>query len=171
MTTTILPELARETTESVRRALDRQIPGTLTAREVGGALSLCLSVRDLIRQEWWALQDQLSQGVETRTFQDGAEHLVETVDAHLATINSLREAARQAKASSDEKVGEEGELDSLEKEIREVRQSLGQALELAKRPSGPVDMKVLEEARSACERGEFETVDDVLARLKAGGEL
>ena len=62
-------------------------------------------------------------------------------------------------------------LRELEQECRLLYDQIAPAVEQAKTPIPPVDLKRLEEGSAAIARGEYEDVESILARLLAGGDL
>jgi hypothetical protein len=170
MHATILPDLARDTSRSIRRALERA-PRGLSLAEFRATGSLCLSMLWVLRgYRDHHLKAALAQGVEAGAFREGCRRFLESADDCLLTLRLLK-AAEGAPPPEDVEARLLSDLAQAEVEIEDMRGRVANLLEWVNQPPPPIDPKKLEESRAAYERGEYGTIRDDIARLEAGGDL
>jgi hypothetical protein len=109
--------------------------------------------------------------MEAGAFRASAEELVAALEAYLSSIPQLRAIARDTAARYGQEIEGVADLDEVEAEWRALREAAGRVLAQAGVPRAAVDPRRLQEALAAAEQGNHEKIEDVIARLGAGGEL
>ena len=160
---TMLPEVALDTAESIRRALGRRTVSGLTPANVREAVSLCVQYRGLFRQAWEGVRQSLADGVEAGTLRAAADLTLRALDAYLWVLPRVRESARG--------LALEQPVELAEAEAEQLRKAVADLLAWLNTPRSPHDPALITASRAAHDRGEWEAAGDVLARLEAGGEL
>jgi hypothetical protein len=171
MTTAILPELARDAAESVRRALDQRQAAGLTPRDARDLLFQSLQGRDTFRRIRSGLQEMLSEGTEAGQFREALRSAAASAAAYLSTIPNVRKAAEATIGRAKTGLTELNDLNEAEQEVRAFQEWAERLYAWLDKPASPVDWERLKAGQASIERGEYEKVEDVLARLEAGGDL
>ena len=123
---------------------------------------LCLARQDL---ESW-----LDRGAEGGAFRDACAEYLGAAEDYLALLAGVRGLKVE---------GPPGDLwppfggmgRHFEQEAEALREYAARLLQWASAPPGPVDWKAVEESRAAYDRGDYERAEDIVARLRSGGDL
>jgi hypothetical protein len=169
MSTLLFPELLREQLESSRRALQRYPGASLTVRDVEDAAFVVLSAAGQHDRFWQRFLADLAGGLPADRARLQAETLLQLCDSVLAICKTVVEMA--GSAPSGEKVEGLAELHEWSAEVSRRRTAASRLLAAATAPPPPFDRTEIAESNARWARGEdtSEDIDDIIARLEAGG--
>jgi hypothetical protein len=115
---------------------------------------------DFLEATWEAVNAALAEGVEAGTLLESLGPLRDAIDAQLGLASAL--ASRNPRPDA-EQAGCQARLARLHDAVADLRTFV-----TAPRP--PIDQERLARGRAEAARGEVEGGDEILARLRAGGE-
>jgi len=171
MTAIIVSKLVGDAVEALRQAVERPLGQALTAREVVDAQALCMTILDLFRRERDALNTMLNEGVEATAFRSVCEPAMAAAGSHLTVQRQVETLLRSGAGGVPPDVAGATQLAEAAAQIEAFRREFQTVIDLVSRPRKPIDEKKLDELCAAHPVGSGETVEDILARLEAGGEL
>ncbi len=108
----------------------------------------------------------MREGVAGKTFL----RMFEGFPAVLKTIEDRMDAVRRQLAA-DQSAALIPEFEAVAGEVASLRRAVEDVLALASAPPPPLDMEAIRAAEEALDRGEGEDVADLVARLRAGGDI
>ncbi len=171
MTAIIVSKLVGDAVEALRQALERQTGEALTAREVKDAHGLCMTIRDLFRRERDALDAMLSDGVEARAFRSVCTPALDAARTYLTAQREVETLLRSVAGGRPPDLDGITQLAEAAAEIEVFLREFQSVSDLVSRPRTPIDRQKLNELSAAYPLGSGELVEDILARLEAGGDL
>lgn len=169
--TTLLTETARDLTARLTEEEKRWEGKTLRRQTVRNLVSSTDVLAGIILSAWKGVRETLEvEGFEGRQLVRQCRALLDGIDWILPGYERFLEQVETSGLTSAD-----AGLHDLEAKLpalREARPKVAETLDLATRPPRPVDEAMLNESKSALDRGEFVTVDDeYLARLRAGEDF
>lgn len=171
MMTGVFSGMLREAVDGLRRELESPRSQPFRAWEVKDMLLLGATIRELFQQFKQVYLRQLSECVEATSFRTAIEPALWAAEAYLELEPSLRDLAANGVRGLPPNPDAAKELMASAEEVLDIRKELRQILELMARPFPALDPEPIERAIAACELGECESSDDIMARLEAGGEF
>lgn len=168
----LLPELARG-----MAAFNRQAAGSAEAarlRREGAEAArkltrLALSRGPDAQEVWQEVTEALREGVSGERARDIVGITLDVADTWLEMARNARGLWEEARAAGAIPEHLE-ELDTLEKEVREVRAAAEKMEPLLSRPRPPVDAARLQKGREEVEQGQFKTPEQMRAHFSGAGE-
>jgi hypothetical protein len=152
MTTLVMPSLERRLLQTVREEVAAEPVREWPPRSLQLCLNIFRGIRESIAEARQALEDELAEGVEARSFARTYGPFLPAADGHLA---SLRELIGELSPAEDTAAASfVAELRLLEQENAAYRDLLAAALSRASAAPRPVDWERVRAAEEAKARGE-----------------
>jgi hypothetical protein len=166
----LLPELLQAGVESIRRTLERRPVASLSSRDVEDAIFLLLSGVESYGRAWAALLEKLERGLVMRHARMLAEAHAGLCDTELGCCALLESLAMDLALAHDLKGL--AELRTWAEEVRRHRAACARLIAAADTPPPPFNPEVIAAWEACRARGEdpSEDIEDLIARLQAGGE-
>jgi hypothetical protein len=171
MTAIIVSKLVGDAVEALRQAIERFTGQALTVNEAKNAHALCLTILDLFRRERDGLNAMLSDGVEAGAFRSVCKPALDAARSSLTVQGEVETLLRSGAGGLPPDVEERTQLAEGPADIEAFRREFQSVKDLISRPRNPIEEKKLDKLCAAHPVGSGETVEDILARLEAGGEL
>lgn len=170
MTTLTIPSLNRRFLQAVREEMAAEPIREWPERSLQLALKVFREIRASAADMRHALEEELANGVEARSFVLSYGQYLPVAEDHLAFIRELVESLSKVGDAATESLLVELRL--LQQEHQTFRDLLAQALALASEPPGPIDwaqLKQESDADYAAGRSTvFATPEDMLKGLGGG---
>lgn len=152
MTTVTIPSLERRFLASVREEMEAKPIQEWPEQSFGLSLDVVRKLREHGAQMHRALQDELAEGVEARSFARRFGPLLDAVEDLVAEVRELRKRLSSAHDPASQRLA--AELHSLEQEDQAFCNLLAEALNKASELPRPVDWERIRTAEEAHARGE-----------------
>ena len=173
MTPTLFPQMAQSTFQPLLDRLEvGQREHEFTSEEVRELLLACGLGASVLEKLWELFEESLRRGLESRKLRAPPA----TVHRHHRTGFERSLSEGSLSAAGEALAGEERSarlrtLDEQSARARAMRDELASLQRWLQRPPPPVDLAaILGSTVSSGQKG-YEDLDDILARLKAGGDV
>ncbi len=171
MTTAIFSQVTGQVVDALRRLLEEHQGMALKPREVREALALCLFIRDLFRHTRSALKAVLSEGVEGGAFRSMCTAAVASARGYLEVEGTVRNIVHSGMRGFPPNPTAAAELALGVEEIEAFRKEYQDVLDFVNRSCEPIDIEHLRAIEAANPPESDESIEDILARLEAGGDI
>jgi hypothetical protein len=171
MPESILAELIQSSADSLRQTLRRREPEGFTPREAEAVISLAIDGLQHCRRLWDELRDRLAEsGREGGALRLDCAGVIGAARTYLSVMEAARRIALRTASRHQAPVTG---LPELDKAFREVAALQGRAAELlAWSNAAPrLDEQMVAESRASHARGESEDLEEIVARIRAGGAV
>jgi hypothetical protein len=149
----MLPDLALGFAETMATTFESGRVDQLTPREISQAISACDFLRGLFTEAHRSIEEGLSQGVDARAFAAKYERAVIELQAILTTAERIVTKARTSPLPAPAELFVSNYRELMDAMLR-LRQLLAEAVDKAKRPTGPIDWQRVRDTEAAYTRGE-----------------
>jgi hypothetical protein len=149
---TLFPDLATGLAATLADALKGRNVDDLSAAEVSAAIFTCSFLRNLVSIARRSIEATLCEGVDAKAFAANSERAIAELDRVRVVAERVAERARTGHLPvlAQEFVTN---FQGLERDLTDLRRFLLEAVARAKAPLGPIDLKRLQEAQAAYDRG------------------
>lgn len=170
MAPTLISQIVRSSLRPLWDTLRRQ-EHRFTKEEVQELLDACSIAAFLMEKLQEANRKLLDQGTEGNQLAFLLRQSRDAVDEGLALFTKVREIAVQTMPSFDSKEESLSMLDSFSRHAQEVQEELTALLRWLDAPPPQVDPVSFSGGGDSPTAEGYESIDDILARVRAGGEL
>jgi hypothetical protein len=164
MSEAILSQVIRESAESTQRLL--AAAPELARQEVFGLMDFSMRSVNFLQSDWEAVKEHMAAGVESARLQTMIDRVLRGIEAEQRLARLLLEMAERDGPSA-----KFAEFRLVIQQAESIEQSAGHLLRWLRAPRGPLDSERLEQSLLDFEQGNYESGDDLLTRLQAGGDL
>jgi hypothetical protein len=165
----ILSQVIRESAESTQRLLAAS--SELEGRELLALMELSTGEVKGLRSAWEAVRERMAACTESARLQTAIERVLRAAEAEGSLASTLLALAERDRSPTNLSVAQIEEFRLVTGQVEAIRQVASRLLGWLQAPRGQPDEKFLEQSSRDFERGNYESGDDLLTRLQAGGDL
>jgi hypothetical protein len=160
VSTTVLPELAAESVETVERLVRLSGEGRLEAAEAEYLLASGLAAIQRVPRLWPIIRSRIAGGTTGVTAQQLLTRLLDAVDRNLTFAGALKEPARVVREETAQEPEAVAGLTDVEEQLRTIRGEATRLLRVVEAPARwPVEEQ-LREAKGQMQRGSRLSADE-----------
>jgi hypothetical protein len=169
MAETILSQVIRESAESTQRLLAAS--SELERQDLFGLMELSAGNVRGLQSDWEAVKERMVAGVESMRLQTAVERVLRAAEAEGRLASMLLEMAERDRSPTSQSAVKIEAFRLAIGQVESIRLSASRLLDWLRAPRDPLNEKLLEQSILDFERGNYESGDDLLGRLQAGGDL
>ncbi len=165
----ILPQIIQESAEVTQRLL--AVSSELERQELFGLMELSAGNMRALQSSWEAVKERMAAGIESRRLQTAVERILRAAEAEGRLASTLLEMVERDRSPTNHSASQSDAFRPVIRQVEMIRQAADRLLAWLRTPRGQLDEKLLEQSIRDFESGNYESGDDILARLQAGGDL
>ncbi len=168
MAETLLPNVLNSSAASARQAVSQA--EDMAPQDMADMVTLLATEVRLLEQNWDRLRVRMDAGMERSRLRAGAKALDDAARSLLGLGRALSQFTPEGKPAATAPPDLLAELDGLVARIGALAAPIASLVEWLDKPWPPIDQERLARGIAEAERGEGESADAILDRMRAGGE-